>query len=115
LKASTTTRTLTLWLSHSLIVFVPYFGNALTEIHLYSPIIDQRIVHFKIGFHSLFLGRELHEGELQGVSSFWIPNDFGLDLFVKPRENELEIFILGDWIELAHKQYIFWGLNLCRR
>jgi hypothetical protein len=90
-----------------LIVLVPQFGHGLAEINLDSAIVNQCIIHFEIGLDSgLFVG-EFGKCVLQGSTSLLIANDLHLDVFIKTRKNQLEIFIDRHRIEFANKQDIF--------
>jgi hypothetical protein len=89
---------------HFLIVLVPHFCHTLAEIDLDSSIINESTVHFEISFHALFFARKLTKCVLQRGARIGIANNFHFYIWVKPRKYQFQIFILCDWIQLAHKQ-----------
>jgi len=98
--------------AHFLLVLVPQFCHTLTEIHLDAPVVHERIVHFEIGFRGRLFAGKFGKGVLQRSARFGIANDFHLDAFVKPTQNQFQIFVHCRWIEFANKQRVFRGANV---
>lgn len=89
-------------------------GDALREIDMDAVVVDEHAFHFEVGLFALLLGREFNECVLQAVACVLVPDDLAVENLAKARENELEILILRDGVEFAHKEDVFWRRNFSK-
>lgn len=79
-------------------------ADTLGKVDVYPMVVDKHALHFEVGPFAILLGRKLDEGVLEAVSGLLVPDDFAGENLAEAGKDELQVLILGDWVQLAHEQ-----------
>lgn len=89
-----------------------YLGYRLREVDMDAPVVNEDIVHFKIGCLARFLIFKLHKGVLQRVACLSISYHFAAFNNAKATKYDLQIVVRGHGIEFANEEYVFWRRHI---
>jgi hypothetical protein len=73
---------------------------------MYAVVIDQNTIHLEVGLLAILLIGVFDKGVLQAVTCTLVPDDLAAENLAKSRKDKLQIFVLRDWVELAHEQHV---------
>lgn len=88
------------------------FWNTLRKINLYSPLINEDIIHFEICFLASRRILKLYKAILETLSCFPIPYYLYTFYWAKTWKNDLKISLLCNWVQFAYKENIFRWFNV---
>ena len=93
-------------------MLVPQLGYRVAEVNFDPSLVNQRPIHFTVCENTSILSIILNKRILQRVISFPISDHITLQHFAKSWEYNLEVVRLSHGVQLAHKKYIFGGLDV---
>jgi hypothetical protein len=76
---------------------------------MYAVVVDQNTIHLEIGLLAILLVGVFNEGVLQAITCTLVSNDLTAKDLAKSRKDELQIFVLRHWVELADEQHVLRG------
>ncbi len=93
-------------------VGIPELSHTLTEIDLDTSLINKHALHPAVSLHAVSFPLVFNKCVLQGVSGLPISDDFARADRTKPREYQLQIMGLGNWVQLADEKDCFRRLDV---
>jgi len=96
-------------------LIAPYLAqaaHALAEIDVDAAVVNKHRVHLGVCLLATLLVLELDEGVLQTVARLLVADNLAAENLAEATEDQFQIFVGGDWVQLADEEHVLWRLDL---